>query len=127
MNSAPRPSHFLQKQTTLAVAKLALQQNRVEDLPSLIVSISLHEQNLGEAAYLCLSLAAHQNRLVRGNAILGLGHLARRFGRIPEAAHAVIARGLNDPSQHVRGQASAAADDLTQFIGRQPQNNSLQS
>jgi hypothetical protein len=56
---------------------------------------------------------------VRGNALLGFGHLARRFHTIPNRASvaAAITAGLADADASVRGQAEAAADDFRQFIG----------
>lgn len=92
-------------------------QNRVEELPELLVSVALYEIDLEWAASYCISLATHSDEFVRGNAILGFGHLARRFGALPEEAKAILIAGLGDGSAYVRGQASAAADDTAYFLG----------
>ncbi len=65
----------------------------------------------------CLRLARHRNAMVRGNAMLGFGHLARRFGRLD--AHRVkrlVDTGIHDGSDYVREQARSAAEDLKTFL-----------
>ncbi len=65
----------------------------------------------------CARLARHRNAMVRGNAMLGFGHIARRFGRLD--AHRIkrlIDTGLRDGSDYVREQARSAAEDLKTFL-----------
>jgi hypothetical protein len=63
-------------------------------------------------------LAAHQHPQVRANAILGFGHLARTCRRLNEAVvRPLVEMGLVDESLTVRGQAEAAAMDLSQYLG----------
>jgi hypothetical protein len=56
---------------------------------------------------------------VRGNALLGFGHLARVLGvmREPEAVRALVEAGLADPDPYVSGQSEAAASGLEHFLG----------
>jgi hypothetical protein len=55
---------------------------------------------------------------VRGNAVLGFGHLARRFRRLDEGVvRPIIENALLDADPYVRGQADAAADDVAHFLG----------
>lgn len=55
---------------------------------------------------------------IGGHALLSFGHLARRFGEMPsDPVYGLVVQGLNDPDSFVRGQADAAADDLSQFLG----------
>ncbi len=83
-----------------------------------VLSAALHSDDLAWAEQLCVRLAGHAHEQVRGNAVLGLGHLARRFGRLTEGRVApLMAAALHDTSAYVRGQAAAAADDLEQFLG----------
>jgi hypothetical protein len=100
-------------------------QNNVGELPYILVAVALHEADLEWAQSYCLSLAAHPNENVRGNAILGFGHLARRFGQLTAEAKPIIEAALTDSSAFVRGQAVASADDVGQFLGWQLPNNSF--
>ena len=67
---------------------------------------------------ICFILAEHPHFNVRGNAILGLGHVARTCGELDtKAAVSIIARALIDEHEFVRGQAQCAADDLETYLG----------
>ena len=66
---------------------------------------------------ICLSLKSHADPFVRGNAILGLGHLARIHRKLDRRiVEPAILAALSDPEQYVRGHADAAADDVTLFL-----------
>ena len=82
------------------------------------VAVTLDPPDCAWAEEICLSLASHENPHVRGNAILGLGHLARtcRALALP-SARAIVAAGLADPNEFVRGQAAAAAEDIQAYLG----------
>ncbi len=72
----------------------------------------------GWAESVCLRLAAHSDFNVRGNAMLGFGHIARTcrelsLGRVLP----VLSNALVDPHEYVRGQADCAACDLDMFMG----------
>jgi hypothetical protein len=55
--------------------------------------------------------------MVRGNALLGFGHLARRFGRLDtHRVKRLVDTGLHDGSDYVREQARSAAEDLKTFL-----------
>jgi hypothetical protein len=82
-----------------------------------VIAIGLHAAAVGPAQAACLRLSSHQDDNVRGNALLALGHLARRFGSLDQAARGAVEAGLADPSGYVRGQADSAADDLEHFLG----------
>lgn len=69
------------------------------------------------AEELCHTLAEHPHFNVRGNALLGLGHIARVCGALDTArAGTAISRGLGDPDEFVRGQAEGAAADLDMYL-----------
>lgn len=88
-------------------------------LSRVAVSIAIADDDLDWSAAFLLSLIAHDNANVRGNTLLGFGHLARRFRAVPSTASvaAAITAGLADSDAFVRGQADAAADDFQQFVG----------
>jgi hypothetical protein len=67
---------------------------------------------------ICLSLANHPDPNVRGNAILGFGHIARTCRDLSRAEIIpVIEQALNDPVEYVRGHAESAACDVHQYLG----------
>src|SRR5262245_37837141 len=97
-------------------ADAALVRAEPEELLRVVLAVALHSDELAWASDVCLQLARHQHPHVRGNTILGFGHLARRFGRLDPAAREVIEEGLRDSDGYVRGQAESAADDAQHFL-----------
>lgn len=95
------------------------QSGELEALASAILSIALSDPDVEWATAFCLRLAMHEDEAARASALLGLGHLARRFRTFPDASRVAgaLERGLHDPSTFVRQQADAAADDFEQFVG----------
>lgn len=82
------------------------------------IAITLDVQDFTWSQAICISLASHPNENVRGNAILGFGHLARTCGQIDAATVApLVAAALQDESEYVRGHADSAAGDLLHFLG----------
>lgn len=66
----------------------------------------------------CVRLANHAHFNVRGNAILGLAHIARTCGALnTEVAVELVSRALEDPHEFVRSHASSAAADLEHYLG----------
>jgi hypothetical protein len=67
---------------------------------------------------ICFTLADHPDFNVRGNAILGLGHIARTCRELNlDRAVPVISRALGDPNPFVRSHADNAACDLQVYLG----------
>ena len=87
---------------------------------SLVASLLFKELTIAES--LCRELFDHEDEQVRGNAVLGFGHLARRFGKLDKkTALPLIESALVDSSDYVRGQAWAAAEDVGHFLGWKPE------
>lgn len=83
-----------------------------------LIGLALNSPTLAPALEVSLTAARTSDPLIRGNALLCFGHLARRFGELPrEPVYDLVFQGLVDPDAHVRGQADAAVDDLDQFLG----------
>jgi hypothetical protein len=95
----------------------AIEADDAEALAPMIIAAALYEDDFDTVYTACVRLSAHANEMVRGNAILGFGHLARLFGRLGTEAPAIVKHGLSDSSAYVRGQAHAAAGDLQHFLG----------
>lgn len=96
----------------------ALSRDDTEELSSAVVSAALYSDDSVWAEDLCLRLAGHADANVRGNAVLGFGHIARIHGRLDEGrVSPLIEAALRDESQYVRGHAESAADDVEHFLG----------
>lgn len=107
---------------TLPLVDDALARDNPDELLQLAISLALdppEDTHPGEAERACLILARHQNFNVRGNAILGFGHLGRTAGVIHAAdeVRALVQAALTDDDAYVRGQADSAASDLAFFLG----------
>lgn len=101
-----------------ADAREALEQFDLEAASELIIGMALHSPQEYEAEQLCIEAAASPHPIVRGNAILGFGHLARRFGRLNRSlVEPLVVAALKDTDMYVRGHAHSAADDIEQFLG----------
>jgi hypothetical protein len=91
----------------------AISRNDVPELVRVVLSVGMHSENREWAETICIRLSTHSEEHVRGNAILAFGHLARRFGQLNVSIiKPIVNAALHDPSPFVRGQASAAVDDL---------------
>ncbi len=67
---------------------------------------------------ICLRLVNHDHWYVRGNYILGFGHLARTTGKLDkERVMPVVSSALTDPHEYVRGHAHDAVDDISHYLG----------
>ena len=93
-----------------------VKRNHAEELLVAVLAASLHSEGPVWAEGLCVSLAANPDPRVRGNAVLGLGHIARLHRVLTSQSRAIVEASLVDPSELVRGQADAARDDLRQSL-----------
>ena len=93
----------------------ALEHNHAEELRSVVVAVALSDPDYAFAHELCIRLAQHEDPTVRGNALLGVGHLARRFGQASDEARSLVNAGLQDRDPHVKAQSESAFDDIQVF------------
>jgi hypothetical protein len=96
----------------------AIERDDPGELADLVLEIGLEARPWEWAQSCCVQLARHRSAAVRGSAVTGLGHLARRFGRLdPGRVRRMVEIALCDPSPAVRACARDAADDLRTFLG----------
>ena len=101
-------------------AEAAIARDEPAELLYVPVAASLYSDDLEWAQRLCVRLARHPHFNVRGNAVLGFAHLARRFRRLDRTAvEPLVAAALLDPDPYVSGHAREAIDDLRHFLGWQ--------
>ena len=60
-----------------------------ELLASMIVAAALYEDDFAVVHRACVHLSKHADDQVRGNAVLGFGHIARAFGRLGQGLRPV--------------------------------------
>lgn len=84
----------------------------------IVIGMNAADCDRSWAENICYSLANHEDSNVRGNAILGLAHIARTCRCIDSArAIPVVKAALADESKFVRGHAVAAAEDFQTYLG----------
>jgi len=94
-----------------------LERDDPSELMDWILELARECDDRAWAENCCARLARHRNAMVRGNAMLGFGHLARRFGHLdPHRVKRLVETGLHDGSDYVREQARSAAEDLATFL-----------
>jgi hypothetical protein len=82
-----------------------------------VIAVALEGDDLDQAQELFTNLSNHPSSIVRGNAILGFAHLARRFRKIDQKrVISIIETPFKDKNDFVRVQASSAADDFQLFL-----------
>lgn len=95
----------------------AVKRNEPESQSRAVIAVVLHELDHEFAQELCVRLSKHPHFNVRGNAILGFGHLARIHRHLNQAiVQPIVAAALCDPNDFIRGQAHAACDDTAFFL-----------
>lgn len=95
----------------------ALQRNDPEELRLVSITIALSELDFRYIEAVCIRLGSSEDGKVRGNALISLGHLARRFGRLDEqTTKPLFEARLRDPDEFVRICAKSAADEIHQFL-----------
>ncbi len=95
----------------------AIERNVPEELLYVPVWITMDPPDCEWAQNVCIKLSTHEDFNVRGNAILGFGHLARTCGKLTEnIVKPLIEKALKDNNEYVRGQAEGAAEDIEHYL-----------
>lgn len=87
------------------------------ELQDLVLEVALESSERTWAECSCAQLAKHRNASVRGNALAGFAHLARRFGALDHnRVQRIVEIGLYAQHEYVREQAESAAADLETLL-----------
>lgn len=69
------------------------------------------------AEQVCVRLSSHPNATVRGNALLGIGHIARTCLELRDVRSVqAVQQGQHDPEPCVRGHSEDAKSDIEHFL-----------
>ena len=97
----------------------AIRENDSKKLSIAVISAALYSGDGVWAEKLAYKLIDHPDHLVRGNAMLSLGHIARVHGTLDrDRAIDVLRVAMNDRDEYVRTHASDARDDVEHWIKR---------
>lgn len=95
----------------------ALHRNDPAELRFVAITLALSDLDFNITQSVCMRLGSNTDAVVRGNALVSLGHLARRFHRLDEtSAKPILESGLRDGDSYVRECAKSAADEIHQFL-----------
>ena len=95
----------------------AIRTDDIEALRLAVIGVSMHDDDWRYAQDLCVRLSSHAHFNVRGNAVLGFGHIARVHGQLDRTLVQPIIQGaLRDENDYIRGQADCAKDDTALFL-----------
>jgi hypothetical protein len=113
----PRGLYREPKSASRSEIEKALELDDVDFLLSAVIGVSMDCDDWLFAQSLCVRLAAHKHFTVRGNAVLGFGHIARVHRKLDrDLVQPIINIALSDPSDYVRGQAVCAVDDTVFYL-----------
>jgi hypothetical protein len=101
---------------TRDVVEQALREDDPDTMLRVVVAVAMHDADWRYAQDLCVRLSSHRHFNVRGNALLGFGHIARVHRQLDRArVRPIIEAALRDTDDYVRGHGHDAADDTAHF------------
>jgi hypothetical protein len=100
-----------------AAVESAIVADEPEALWRAVIAVSMYEGDWQYAQELCVRLSQHSHFNVRGNAVLGFGHIARVHGKLDKkVVFPIISAALKDRDDYVRDHAHSAKDDTHLFL-----------
>ena len=102
---------------TVKDVNAALLREDPAELELVSVTMALSDLDFNFTQSVCLRLSSSHYSKIRGNALVSLGHLARRYRMLDEqAVKPIIESTLLDSDEYVRASAESAADEIHQFL-----------
>lgn len=85
-----------------------LERDNPSEVLRVPIMVSMYDDDQEFCEEICLKLSKHEHYQVRANAILGFGHIARRFQcLLSDNILDIVNDALSDESEEVRGQADS--------------------
>lgn len=101
-----------------AEVEAAIGRDDPGELLHAVLAAALRAADAAWAEDVCVRLSRHPHFNVRGNAVLGFGHIARIHGTLTRArVRPILEAALRDEHEYVRAQADSAASDTRVFLG----------
>ena len=92
---------------------LASQSASADEVASALLRLALHDPDFEFVDSICRERIENESSVVRHAAVLSMGHLARRTGRVSDASRSRLMSLASDPS--LAGVVSDALDDIATF------------
>ncbi|PQA88250.1 hypothetical protein [Hyphococcus luteus] len=90
----------------------------LEYLAMLPIDFSMNPPEDVNVESVCIALSTHPDVFVRGNAMIGFGHLARVTGKLNKVkVEPILEAALHDKETSVCGKADDAMDDIENCLG----------
>lgn len=109
----------LQDRHTITVKDVnaALLREDPAELELVSITMALSDLDVNFTQSVCIRLSSSHYSKVRGNALVSLGHLARRYHMLDEqSVKPIIESALLAADEYVRANAKSAADEIHQFL-----------
>jgi len=95
----------------------AILRNNPAELELASITVALSDLDFHFIESICIRLTSYYDNNVRGNALVSLGHLARRFRMLDEqSVKPIIESALLDSHEYVNLCAKSAADEIHQYL-----------
>src|SRR5687767_5433360 len=102
---------------TIEDAEAVIARGIPDEMLYVPIVVSMDPPDCEWAQEICISLAAHEHFNVRGNAILGFGHLARTCRKLDLArVLPLVSAALKDKDEYVRGHAIDVVGDFKHYL-----------
>jgi hypothetical protein len=116
--AAPRHKYEELNGWSREMVERAITDDDPDALLRAVIAVSMYEKEWKYAQDVCVRLSNHRHFNVRGNAVLGFGHIARVHGNLDRAlVMPIILAALNDQDGYVRGHAEDTKADTEHFLG----------
>ena len=96
---------------------LALCRDDPDELQFVAITLALSDLDFNFIQSVCIQLCSYRDSKVSGNALVSLGHLARRFRMLDERTiKPVLEASLRSKDEYIRMSAKSSADEIHQFL-----------